>query len=192
MALSLLLSACSKDFKFVRRGVIEKIEGNSIICNGMGNSLTDEVDCLFDETLAVGDTVNIYSDGDVLVASKADYANAQFILNNYGMSWVVREMPFLIPYCILLAFLIYSYDIYVQNLFPLKGTGGKVLRGILVGGFLLFLNVLPRFTADLWSSETLEILRVPNLIYLPLILAAWLVSRWGYLRFSQYVERINL
>ena len=51
---------------------------------------------------------------------------------------------------ILLAFLIYSYDIYVQNLFPLKGTGGKALRGILVGGFLLFLNVLPRFTADLW------------------------------------------
>lgn len=97
-----------------------------------------------------------------------------------------------IPYCILLAFLIYSYDIYVQNLFPLKGTGGKVLRGILVVGFLFLLNVLPRFTADLWSSETLEILRVPNLIYLPLILAAWLVSRWGYLRFSQYVERINL
>ena len=88
--------------------------------------------------------------------------------------------------------LIYSYDIYVQNLFPLKGTGGKVLRGILVVGFLFLLNVLPRFTADLWSSETLEILRVPNLIYLPLILAAWLVSRWGYLRFSQYVERINL
>ena len=114
MALSLLLSACSKDFKFVRRGVIEKIDDQSILCNGIDNHLSDDVDCLFDETLAVGDTVNIYSDGDVLVASKADYANAQFILNNYGMSWAVREMPLLIPYCVLLlllAFVIsYCYD----------------------------------------------------------------------------------
>lgn len=123
LTLSLLLSACNQDFKFVRSGVIEKIEGNSIICNGMGNSLTDEVDCLFDETLAVGDTINIYSDGDVLVASKADYANAQFILNNYGMSWVVREMPFLIPYCILLlllAFVISHYYTSKRWVFPVS------------------------------------------------------------------------
>lgn len=134
MALSLLLSACSQDFKFVRSGVIEKIEGNSIICNGTDNSLTDEVDCLFDETLAVGDTVNIYSDGDVLVASKADYANAQFILNNYGMSWAVREMPLLIPYCILLlllAFVISHYYTSKRWVFPVSWlTFWGVVTGI--------------------------------------------------------------
>lgn len=56
-------------------------------------------------------------------------------------------------------------------------------------GYLIILSVLVRLSADLWLLESLY---VTNLIYLPLILAAWLVSRWGYLRFSQYVERINL
>lgn len=114
LTLSLLLSACSQDFKFVRSGVIEKIDNQSILCNGIDNHLSDDVDVFSGIKLAVGDTVNIYSDGDVLVASKADYANAQFILNNYGLSWVVREMPLLIPYCILLllmAFVIsHCYD----------------------------------------------------------------------------------
>lgn len=97
-----------------------------------------------------------------------------------------------IPVCILFVFLIYFCDIYVPIPFPFKGKAGRILRGLLFVGYLIILSVLVRLSADLWSSETLEILRVPNLIYLPLILAAWLVSRWGYLRFSQYVERINL
>lgn len=106
---------------------------------------------------------------------------------------ITEEINFLlILYCILSAFLASSYDIYIQSRFPLKRTGGKVLRGILFVGFILILTVLTRFVVKLCVSETLEVLKVPNLIYLPLILAAWLVSRWGYLRFSQYVERINL
>lgn len=91
--------------------------------------------------------------------------------------------------CILFAFLVFFYDIYVPIPFPFKGTAGRVLRGLLFVGHLIILNLLFRLFADLWLLESLY---VTNLIYLPLILAAWLVSRWGYLRFSQYVERINL
>ena len=94
-----------------------------------------------------------------------------------------------IPVCILFVFLIYFCDIYVPIPFPFKGKAGRILRGLLFVGYLIILSVLVRLSADLWLLESLY---VTNLIYLPMILAAWLVSRWGYLRFSQYVERINL
>lgn len=94
-----------------------------------------------------------------------------------------------IPACILFVFLIYFCDIYVPIPFPFKGKAGRILRGLLFVGYLIILSVLVRLSADLWLLESLY---VTNLIYLPMILAAWLVSRWGYLRFSQYVERINL
>ena len=56
------------------------------------------------------------------------FVNALSMIRAGLDSGIAEGVNFLfIPYCILLAFLIYSYDIYVQNLFPLKGTGASCI-----------------------------------------------------------------
>ena len=133
------LTSCEtekKNFQLIQRGEIAKIENQKIASiNGIGYSVDRGLNDFFlGETLAVGDTVNVYTNEDIIVLSKLDYS--QVVPPAKEMDWVftaIERHPWRIALSVLLvlslifAFIAFCFDCSFRSCFKFALGGIAVL-----------------------------------------------------------------